>query len=108
MDKSTEEYTDMKDNIIDLKKPAAIKDMLTEVIRNGARELLAAAIDAEVNEFLQSHNIQEGKSRFVRNGYLPEREIQTGIGGVTVEVPRIRDRNRSADGIQFSSSLIPK
>jgi putative transposase len=98
----------MKDNIIDLKKPAAIKDMLTEVIRNGARELLATAIEAEVNEFLQAHNPQEGKARFVRNGYLPEREIQTGIGGVAVEVPRVRDRNQSPDGIHFTSSLIPK
>jgi transposase-like protein len=98
----------MKDNIIDLKKPAAIKDMLTEVIRNGARELLATAIEAEINEFLQAHNTQEGKSRFVRNGYLPEREIQTGVGGIAVEVPRVRDRRQSSDGIQFSSSLIPK
>lgn len=108
MDKSTEEYTDMKDNIIDLKKPAAIKDMLTEVIRSGARDLLAVAIDAEVNEFLQTHNLHEGKARFVRNGYLPEREIQTGIGDVAVEMPRIRDRSKTVDGLRFSSSLIPK
>lgn len=108
MDKSTEEYTTMKDNIIGLKKPATIKDMLTEVIRKGARELLAAAIEAEVNEFMQSHNTSESKARFVRNGYLPEREIQTGIGGVAVEMPRLRDRNQSTDGVCFKSSLIPK
>ena len=98
----------MKDNIVNLKKPAAIKDMLTEMIRTGARELLAVAIEAEVNEFLQANNVKEGKARFVRNGYLPEREIQTGIGGVAVEMPRIRDRDQSADGTQFNSSLIPK
>lgn len=108
MDKSKEEYTMMKDNIVGLKKPETLKDMLTEVIRNGARELLATAIKAEVNEFLQSHNTLDCNARFVRNGYLPEREIQTGIGGVAVQVPRIRDRNKCDDGIQFSSSLIPK
>jgi transposase-like protein len=108
MDKSTEEYTDMKDNIIDIKKPAAIKDLLTEVMRNGARELLAVAIEAEVKEFLQAQNNQEIKTRFVRNGYLPEREIQTGIGAVTVEVPRIRDRQNGVDGILFRSSVVPK
>ena len=70
--------------------------------------MLAAAIEAEVNDFLQRHNPQENKARFVRNGYLPEREIQTGIGGVSVEVPRIRDRSSVADGIQFNSLLIPK
>jgi putative transposase len=108
MDKSKEEYTDMKDNIVGLKKPETIKDMLTEVLRNGARELLAVAIEAEINEFLKAHNDQESKARFVRNGYLPEREIQTGIGGIGVEMPRIRDRNNGTDGISFSSSLIPK
>lgn len=97
-----------KDNVIALKKPEAIKDLLTEVIRTGARQLLAAAVEAEVEEFLSAHNPQESKARFVRNGYLPEREIQTGIGGVSVEVPRIRDRANAAHKIRFSSSIIPK
>jgi len=98
----------MKDNVIAIKKPEAIKDLLTEVIRTGARQLLAAAIEAEVEEFLMSNNSPESKARFVRNGHLPEREIQTGIGGVAVEVPRVRDRGKSVDGVRFSSSLIPK
>src|SRR5512141_2230068 len=97
-----------KDNVIALKKPEAIKDLLTEVIRTGARQLLAAAIEAEVEEFLAAHNSPEGKARFVRNGYLPEREIQTGIGGVSVEVPRVRDRDKSLGRILFSSSVVPK
>lgn len=97
-----------KDNVIGLKKPEAIKDLLTEVIRSGARELLAAAVEAEVEEFLVAHNSNIDKARFVRNGRLPEREIQTGIGGVAVEVPRIRDRGNSVDGLRFSSSVIPK
>lgn len=97
-----------KDNVIGLKKPETVSDLLTEVLRNGAQQLLAAAIKAEVEEFLSKHNQGEGKARFVRNGYLPEREIQTGIGGVAVSVPRVRDRDSASDGIHFSSSIIPK
>jgi putative transposase len=97
-----------KDNVIELKKPETINDLLTEVLRSGARKLLAAAVDAEVEEFLSQHNSGAGVARFVRNGYLPEREIQTGIGDVTVQVPRVRDRVNAADGIRFGSSVIPK
>jgi transposase-like protein len=97
-----------KDNIVTFKKPETSTDLLTEVLRNGAKQLLAAAIKAEVDDFLACHNTADGIARFVRNGYLPEREIQTGIGAVTVEVPRVRDRGTVGDDIKFSSSLIPK
>ncbi|MFZ3067085.1 MAG: IS256 family transposase [Gammaproteobacteria bacterium] len=97
-----------KDNVIGLKKPETINDLLTEVLRSGAKKLLAAAVNAEVEEFLNQHNPDEGIARFVRNGYLPEREIQTGIGDVTVQVPRVRDRMNVRDGIRFGSSVIPK
>lgn len=97
-----------KDNIIELKKPETVTDLLTKVLRNGAQQLLAAAVKAEVDEFLSINNSSEGTTRFIRNGYLPEREIQTGIGGVAVAVPRVRDRGSKSDGIHFSSSIIPK
>lgn len=97
-----------KDIVIEFKKPAIVEDLLTETLRAGARQLLAAAVEAEVSEFLASHNALEGKARFVRNGFLPEREIQTGIGNVEVKVPRVRDRAMQPDGIVFSSHLIPK
>lgn len=97
-----------KGNIVELKKPETISDLLTEVLRNGAHRLLAAAVEAEVDEFLSQHNTGEGKPRFIRNGYLPEREIQTGIGNVAVEVPRVRDRSNASDGIKFGSSVIPR
>ena len=99
-----------KDNLVALKKPELVKDLLTEVIRNGALQLLMAAVEGEVEEFLaeQQHYVDEGKPRFVRNGFLPEREIQTGIGAVAVKVPRVRDRSDEKDGIGFSSSIIPK
>jgi transposase-like protein len=94
-----------KDTVFAFKKPDTNTDLLTEVLRNGARQLLAKAIEAEVNEFLDQHNHPEAKARFVRNGYLPEREIQTGIGAVAVEMPRLRDREGK---IRFGSSVIPK
>jgi putative transposase len=100
-----------KDNIVELKKPVAIRDLLTEVLRNGAQQLLMKAVQTEVDEFLaqyQEHCIDQGKPRFVRNGFLPEREIQTGIGTVAVQVPRVRDRGHIKDGIHFTSSVIPK
>ena len=97
-----------KDNVIELKKPEGMSDLLTEALRNGARQLLTAAIEAEVDEFLSQHNKGEGKSRFVRNGFLPERAIQTGIGDVAVEMPRIRDRSPEEDGIIFRSAIVPK
>lgn len=97
-----------KDNIIALEKPETVTDLLTEVLRNGAQKLLAVAVEAEVAQFLSRYNKVNEKPRFVRNGYLPERGIQTGIGEVVVEVPRVRDRGPSKDGIQFSSAVIPK
>jgi transposase-like protein len=100
-----------KDNIVELKKPEIIKDLLTEVIRNGARQLLTAAVEAEVDEFLSKHSdcrAEQGKPRFVRNGHLPEREIQTGIGSVAIQVPRVRDRGFKKDGVHFNSSIVPK
>ena len=77
-----------KDNVVGFKKPEVEQDLLTEVIRQGARQLLAAAVEAEVEEFLSQHNVDGVKPQFVRNGYLPERAIQTGIGDVVVEVSR--------------------
>ena len=69
-----------KDNVIDLKKPESfIDDPITDILRQGARRLLCAALEAEVETFLKQYkDISDGKGwqRVVRNGYLPEREIQ--------------------------------
>lgn len=101
-----------KDNVVTFENPAEFKhDLLTEVIRQGAHQLLAAAVKSEVEQFLldyADHKTDDGKLRFVRNGYLPEREIQTGIGTIAVQVPRVRDRAFVKDGIRFGSSIIPK
>ena len=85
-----------------------VSDALTEVLRQGARRLLADAVQAEVESFLSEHGWlrdERGRRQVVRNGYLPERSIRTGIGSVTVQVPRVRDR--SGSGIVFRSSLLP-
>jgi len=97
-----------KDNVILLKKPGENTDLLTEVLRDGARQLLALAVEAQVDEFLNQHNASHDKSCFVRNGHLPERVIQTGIGDVAVEVPRVRDRSNGDDGLKFMSTIVPK
>ena len=85
-----------------------VADALTEVLREGARSLLANAVQAEVEAFLREHGMLRddgGRRQIVRNGYLPERTIQTGIGSVAVQVPRVRDR--SGSGIRFRSELLP-
>jgi hypothetical protein len=98
------------DNVFELKNPGVaneVRDALTEVLREGARALLSHAIEAEVAEYLPRHRDQKdsaGRARLVRNGYLPERTIQTGIGEVVVKAPRVRDR---AGELRFSSSILP-
>jgi putative transposase len=102
-----------KDNVIDLKKPESfIDDPITDILRQGARRLLCAALEAEVETFLKQYkDISDGKGwqRVVRNGYLPEREIQTGIGQVQVKAPRIRDRQPDPikGRIRFNSAILP-
>ena len=87
-------------------------DPLTEMIQAGAKELLRTAVQAEVTAFIADHAHfldEEGRQRLVRHGFLPEREMMTGIGTVPVQVPRVRDRGSNEDGskIKFRSSLVP-
>jgi putative transposase len=102
-----------KDTILDLGMPNPVpEDVLTEVLREGAQKLLAEAIAAEVAEFLaryQALRTAEGQQRVVRNGRLPEREIQTGLGSIPVCVPRVRDRGGKGAGeqIRFTSRILP-
>lgn len=100
------------DNVIAVKKPEGfIDDPVSEILRQGARNLLAQALEAEINIFLNRYKDlrdDNGLQRVVRNGYLPERQIQTGIGPVNVEVPRIRDRCiHASEKISFRSSILP-
>jgi putative transposase len=101
-----------KGNVVELKKPAGVCDPVTEVLRRGAQQLLAQAIEAEVEAFLANYQgltLDNGHRRVVRNGYLPEREIQTGIGPVAVKMPKVRDRGKAKGGrkVQFTSKILP-
>lgn len=84
------------------------EDALSELLRNGARGLIMEAVQAEMDTFIASYRdlrLSDGRQAVVRNGYLPAREVMTGLGAVSVQVPKSRDR--SGEGIRFSSSLIP-
>ena len=84
------------------------RDMLTELLRTGAKKLIQEAVEAELQELLEHYahiNLVDGRHAVVRNGYLPERNVQTGIGDITVKVPKVRDR--SGNGAKFNSSLLP-
>jgi Transposase, Mutator family len=98
-------------NVFQLCQPGAFADPLTEVLRNGARTLLAHAVEAEVAGFLSGHSDKltgDGHQRLVRHGYLPERKIMTGIGPVVVRCPRVRDRiGEGCRRIRFSLAILP-
>ena len=101
------------DTVVALRQPGSFSDdPLTDILRAGARQLLAQAIEAEVEGHIAAHSDltdAHGRRRVVRHGYLPEREIQTGIGAVRVKAPRVRDRDPQAAGecIRFTSSILP-
>jgi putative transposase len=110
--KGKDTHTMTKDNVISLKKPEPfVDDPITEILRNGARKLLAQAFETEIEIFISQYKDLKdelGRQRIVRNGHLPEREIQTGIGAVSVKVPRTRDRHhQTTKRIRFSSSILP-
>ena len=92
-------------NVVELRSPTG--DALGELLKDGARQLLGQAIEAELAELLARHgeHTADGKQVVVRNGYLPERTIQTGLGDVPVKIPKVRDR--SGQGIKFNSKLVP-
>jgi putative transposase len=97
--------------IVELRQPGAIDDPLTSLLRDGARQLLAQAIEAEVAEFLSGYaalKLPDGRDRIVRHGFGPPRSIQTGIGAVEVRRAKVRDRDGQAgDRIRFTSALLP-
>jgi len=108
-----ERYAVPNDTVIKLIQPGTFNDQLTDVLRNGARALLAQAVEAEVSDFLCTHadlKTEDGHRRVVRHGHLPEREVMTGIGPVAVRQPRVRDREAAADDperIHFTPAVLP-
>ncbi len=92
-------------NIVPLKTP--LEDQLGGLLKQGAQQLLAKAVEVEVSVLLEKYKvlIVDGKQAIVRNGHLPERTIQTGMGDMPVKIPKIRDKTGS--GIKFNSKLVP-
>jgi transposase-like protein len=109
LNSNKEGYVMSKSKIIVFKTPGDIsEDPLTELLRTGARQLIASAVEAELFGYLQQFATlkdEKGHQQIVRNGYLPERELQTGIGPVAVKVPKIRDKRKQ--GAKFNSTLLP-
>ena len=100
-----------KDTVVAFRAPEGFSaDPLTDLLRQGARQLMAQAVEAELNGFLAAHADQTdtaGRRRLVRHGHLPERDIQTGIGAVPVKVPRVRDRAPEGAPLRFTSTILP-
>ena len=101
-----------EDRVVSLRQKGVIDDPLTEILRAGARRLIAQAVEAEFETFLADNADQllaDGRRRVVRHGHDPVREIQTGIGPVEVQKPKARDRDATAAArIRFTSNILPK
>ena len=106
----------MKDDttILPFRQSETIGDSLTEIAREGARRMLAEALKAEADAFVASFSdeqLEDGRQRIVRHGFGPERKIQTGIGALDVQRPKVRDRMDALDPsekIRFTSNILPK
>ena len=97
-----------KDNVVEFRGREAVGDLLTELLRAGAQKLIYQAVEAELQELLEGHaerRTADGKAGVVRNGYLPERELQTGVGPVTVRIPKVR--TKTGEPVTFHSALVP-
>ena len=91
---------------------ASTQDVLTEILRDGAREMLGKAIEAEVADYIAAHAHQrdvDGHRLVVRNGHASERELQTGLGAIPVKQPRVNDKRVDDDGnrLRFTSHILP-
>jgi len=94
-----------KNNVLEF---AATSDPLTALLRSGAQQLINQAVEAELQELLIQHSsrrTEDGNAVVVRNGHLPERELQTGLGPVTVKVPKVR--SKTGEPVTFRSALVP-
>lgn len=94
--------------VVRFQKPGTVHDALTELLREGAQRLIRQAVEAELEEFLAGHadrHDEYGRAVVVRNGHLPERQVLTGVGPVTVRVPKVR--SRAEESVVFRSELVP-
>src|SRR5512135_1169996 len=107
-----EEYPVMTESTTDIRivpLPTG-QDVLTDVIREGARRMLAQAVEAEVAAWIDARahlKDDAGRRQVVRNGHLPERAIQTGIGEIEVKQPRVHDRRPPGQREPFTPAVLP-
>lgn len=97
-----------KGNVVEFSGREEFADPLTELLRQGARELIQQAVEAELANFMagfEARRLEDGRAGVVRNGYQPARSIQTGIGPIKVKVPKVRARDGSS--VTFHSALVP-
>ncbi len=97
-----------KNNVVKLTGRDTITDPLTELLRTGAEQLIYQAVEAELLELLAEHSerrTENGNAGVVRNSHLPEREVQTGLGPVTVRIPKVRAK--TGEPVTFHSALVP-
>jgi putative transposase len=101
-------------SVVPLRQPDSVEDALTEIAREGARRMLATALEAEIEAFVgqfAEERLPDGRQRIVRHGYGPERKIQTGIGALQVRRPKLRDRVADTEGgekVRFTSHILPR
>ena len=97
----------------DASNPSGPSSLLDQLVRDGARQMLAAALQAEVAAYIAAHTDQvdqNGHRLVVRNGYHGEREVMTAAGAVTVKAPRVNDKRTDPDTGErrrFASSILP-
>ena len=96
-------------NVISLEKQGEVsgRSLLDELLRDGAQRMLQTAIEQEVRAYVEEHQASvsaDGRRLVVRNGHLPERAMQTGLGSVRLEQPRVHDRRA---GQKFTSRILP-
>jgi len=97
-----------KNNVLEFAGRDVISDPLTAFLRSGAQQLINQAVEAELQELLSQYSdrrTDDGNAVVVRNGHLPERELQTGLGPVTVKIPKVR--SKAGAPVTFRSALVP-
>jgi len=95
-------------NIVGFASRDGITDGLTDLLRTGAQQLIATAVEAELESFLAqfvNSRTEAGHATVVRNGHHPARPVQTGIGPVSVRIPKVR--SKSGKPVTFRSALVP-
>ena len=97
-----------KSNVLEFAGRDTIFDPLTALLRSGAQQLITQAVEVELQELLNEYSdrrTEDGHAIVVRNGHLPERELQTGLGPVTVKIPKVR--SITGEPVTFRSALVP-